>query len=381
MSKSISFIHTADLHLGKCFQELGAQGRHLRQCILDALSRAVDTALDRSVDLFLVAGDIFDSPDPPKDALLALDSAFSRLADAGIRVCIIPGTHDPPGSRIFDGPIFTSRPRHVFVLDPNNPARAFDDLDLCVSAWFPSRDRAREWVGPPDGWHRDKTFRIAMAHGSVLSGLSSDGPDDLIPDKILDDRDVHYLGLGHHHGMGPVSRSAMPAYYPGSLEMLAVDQKEAGHVLHVSLNEQDGQVEAAVDGVRVGTLRYKLLSMEAAEVLAGRDPEKELNDAADPDLFMDLVVEGMAPLDAALPDWDEMVERLLPGFFKLRIIDNTRRTKTLESISDIPESSVTAEFVRRMQEMIEDSEGPERAEWEEALRLGILHLTGSDQKP
>jgi len=218
-----------------------------------------------------------------------------------------------------------------------------------------------------------------MAHGSALGGLGEEGPEDLIPGHILCNQQVNYLALGHHHSVRLVSEASMPAYYSGSPEMLAVDQKDAGHVLHVILEERAGAVDVSVDRVRVGKLRYHKLEVEAAEIIAGRDLEKELDELSDPDLIVDLAVHGLVPLDAPLPDFSELNNKFSAGFFKIRMKDQTSRTRELSSIKNIPESSVLAEFIRRAQQKIDESEESERAEWEDALRLGIHYLVGSDQ--
>ena len=381
MPPKVSFIHTADLHLGKSFQELGNHGSKLRHHIIAALNRGVEVARDRAVDLFLIAGDLFDSTAPSREALSVLEAAFARLSESGIRAVVIPGTHDPAGSRAFSSPILYSRPRQVFVITPEEPVRIFEDLDLAVGAWFPLRGRAREWTGPPRGWGRDRTFRVAMAHGSALPAMGDEGPEDLLPEFLLHDPEIHYLALGHHHGARPVDEAVMPAYYSGSPEMLAMDQKEAGYVLHVVLDAGGKQIRAAVDKVRVGSLRYLKLRLDAAEVAAGRDLNREIERAADPDLFFEVALEGTAALDAMVPDPAELERRYAPAFFRLKIIDRTTRGPELSAVANIPEASVLAEFIRRLQERISEASGPEREEWEEALRLGVQYLVGSDREP
>jgi DNA repair protein SbcD/Mre11 len=381
MPDKISFIHTADLHLGRSFQDLGRKGAGLRQRLLAALDRIVALALDRGVDLVLIAGDLFDSPLPAPAALSALDSAFSRLAGAGVRVVVMPGTHDPPGARAFAAPVFSAWPRRVVVLTPESPFCLFEELDLAVCAWFPARDRAREWIGPAEGWHRGRRFRVAMAHGSVLSGLGAEGPEDLVPAAILRDPEVQYLALGHHHGARLVAEARMPAYYAGAPEMLAFDQKDAGYALHVTLTARGSEVEVNVDRARVGVLHYQRLEAAGEELISGRDLARELDKLADPDLCLEIIVSGLVPLEATLPDLASLERDHADKFFKLRLHDRAERSRELASLPAAAEASVLAEFVRRMQARIEASADAERAEWEEALRLGLHFLAGSDPRP
>jgi len=377
MKKSVSLIHVSDLHLGRSFRRLGKKGALMRDSIRNALRRSVDLAVDRKADLFLIAGDVFDSPEPPGEAGKALSEALSRLCSAGIKTVLLPGTHDPARSRAFSLPLFADR-EDVTLLTPEAPAAVFDHLDAAVCAWFPSPERSQEWLGPPGGWDRGRTFKLGMAHGSAMDRFEpGEGPEDLIPEDILNSG-VDYLALGHHHGMRKVERACMPAWYSGAPETLAADQKDAGHALHVLL-EKDAETTVRVEPVKVGALSTKKITVHASELLAGRDIEGELESMADPRLFLDLVAEGAASMDAALPDWGELLERFGNSFFKLRIIDRTSRLASIEAMENVPENSVMAEFVRRMRDRMASAEGEERGELEEALRLGIHYLRGSDR--
>jgi DNA repair exonuclease SbcCD nuclease subunit len=376
MPDRITLIHTADLHLGRSFQDLGRRGSRLRQRLLEALARTVALALDRSADLVLIAGDLFDSPAPAAGALAALEAGLARLAAAGVRTVVMPGTHDPPGSRVFGAPAFT-RPERVTVLTPEAPLCVFPELDLAVGAWFPARERSNEWIGPAPGWRGTHGFGVLMAHGSALPGLAEEGPEDRLPPAVLTDPEAHYLALGHHHGAGLVA-ARMPAYYAGAPEMLAFNQKDAGHVLHVTLTRRGGEVKTEVERVRIGTLRYQRLEADAAELLTGRDLGRELAALADPDLYLDLTVAGIVPLDAQLPDLDALERDHAERFFKLRIQDRVSRGRDLSAAA--PEASVLAEFIRRARERIDAAAGPEAEEWEEALRLGLHFLSGEDRE-
>jgi DNA repair exonuclease SbcCD nuclease subunit len=266
-------------------------------------------------------------------------------------------------------------------------------LDLAVAAWFPRRDLAGEWHEPPAGWHAGRKFRVAMAHGSAFSAMEGSGPDDRLPDSLLAGQDLDYLALGHFHGQGPVREVNFPAYYSGSPEMLAIDQKNAGKVLFVRLEEgprdprageqaKPRPVRTIVEPVPVGSLKHHELKVDANELLAGRDLRRELAALADPDLFLDVAIEGRIGQEAALPDWEELIAGLADNFFKLRIMDQVKYNPDLSALlQQVPTASVLAEFVRRVTDCIRTADLSEREEWEEALRLGLHYLSGSDHQP
>jgi DNA repair exonuclease SbcCD nuclease subunit len=379
MAKPVSFIHTADLHLGRSFLKLSGKGKKLREAVISAFNSSVDAAIDKSVGFYIIAGDLFDSPRPPKNAMDVLDKGFKKLIEAGISICIAPGTHDPFGSSVYNSDIFNNKYEGLYLLTPENPSIFLDKLNTSVGAWFPSSTKSGEWTSPPTGWPKSARYKIGMAHGSVLSGLEDKNIKESIPEALLNNEEIDYLALGHFHGCGPVNNSTMPAYYSGSPEMLAVDQVKAGYVLHVELSEKDGKTSVSADQVKVGTLEYKKLTADAAEILKGLDIEREIDALADPNLFLDVKIEGLLPLDAQILDCEELSQAYQDKFFNLRIIDQIERTDEVKSLEKVPVSSVTAEFIKGMKQKIEDASTKEKSELEEALRMGLHYLMGNDQ--
>ena len=64
MTESLTFLHTADLHLGAPFRGLAkvspAWAARLVQAIAEAFDRVIDTAVSHKVDFVVVSGDVFD---------------------------------------------------------------------------------------------------------------------------------------------------------------------------------------------------------------------------------------------------------------------------------------------------------------------------------
>lgn len=84
-------LHTADWHLGRPIR-----GRS-RAAEFDAvLNEVTGIAIEEGVDVFLVAGDIWDTMSPPPEADRLLYSALRRLVEAKIEVVLVAGNHDNP---------------------------------------------------------------------------------------------------------------------------------------------------------------------------------------------------------------------------------------------------------------------------------------------
>ena len=82
-------LHTSDWHLGRTLH-----GYSLIDAQRVAVNELVKEAISREVDLFIVAGDVFDRAVPPVEALRILNDAVARLNEASISTVLIAGNHD-----------------------------------------------------------------------------------------------------------------------------------------------------------------------------------------------------------------------------------------------------------------------------------------------
>ena len=88
----VKFIHTADWQLGKPFGRMPEVVRTvLGEARLDAIDAIAGVARAKGAEHVLVAGDVFDNPEPG-DRLLR--QALSRMRDAGCIWWLLPGNHD-----------------------------------------------------------------------------------------------------------------------------------------------------------------------------------------------------------------------------------------------------------------------------------------------
>lgn len=87
----MKLLHTADLHIGKRLHE---------QSLLEdqkyILEQMVTIARKQKVDVVMIAGDVYDRPVPPAEAVSLLDEFLTTLIKEGIKVIMISGNHDSP---------------------------------------------------------------------------------------------------------------------------------------------------------------------------------------------------------------------------------------------------------------------------------------------
>jgi exonuclease SbcD len=96
---SFRFVHAADLHLDTPFAGVAQPAPHvaaaLRDASLAAWDALVELTLAERAAFLLLAGDIYDGADRGVRAQLRFLKGLRRLSDAGIRVFIVHGNHDP----------------------------------------------------------------------------------------------------------------------------------------------------------------------------------------------------------------------------------------------------------------------------------------------
>lgn len=99
----MKLIHLSDLHLGKRIYEYSMLEE--QDFILQQILQIVDA---EQPDGLILAGDIYDKPIPPAEAVQLFDAFLVQLAERKLEVYVISGNHDSPeriafGARLMDG--------------------------------------------------------------------------------------------------------------------------------------------------------------------------------------------------------------------------------------------------------------------------------------
>ena len=99
----MKFIHISDLHLGKRVNEFSMleEQKYILQQVLD-------TVQNEAADAVLIAGDIYDKPVPPAEAVVLFDTFLTRLSQMKKEVFIISGNHDSAERLSFGSSLFTA---------------------------------------------------------------------------------------------------------------------------------------------------------------------------------------------------------------------------------------------------------------------------------
>ena len=201
--------HLSDLHLGyRAFGHV-EQGRNVREAdVARAFHQAIQRVVDIAPAVVLIAGDVFDRPEPPHSALVALAQGLQSLREAlpDTPVLMAAGARDTPAGTADPGPLGAfDTLAGVEAVTATTRSVHYSGLSLNV-VLLPHRSTIqgpRPFVEP----NPDARWNVLAGYGSV------DQEGSAI--VSLDSGDWDYVALGHEH----LRREVVPGvHYAGALE-------------------------------------------------------------------------------------------------------------------------------------------------------------------
>ncbi len=126
----MKFFHLADLHIGKRLNEFSLLED--QQAILAEILACADA---ERPDAVLIAGDVYDKPVPPAEAVSVFDAFVTALADKGVKVFVISGNHDSADRMAFGAHLMSGRgvwfsPVYDGVIEPVVLSDEFGPLSI-----------------------------------------------------------------------------------------------------------------------------------------------------------------------------------------------------------------------------------------------------------
>lgn len=213
----MKFLHLADLHLGKRYNELS---------LIDdqkyILGEILKIAAEEKPDALLIAGDIYDKSVPSAEAVELLDRFLNGLAALEIKTFMISGNHDSPERIAFGesfmarggvhvSPVYNGSLKRVTLSDgfgevnvyllpfikPATVRRFFEDR--AIDGYTAAVSAALEGV-ELDGNARNILVAHQFVTGSKSSGSEEFSVGDIgnVDAGVFDGFD--YVALGHVHG-------------------------------------------------------------------------------------------------------------------------------------------------------------------------------------
>ena len=283
-------LHTSDWHLGK---NLEGQSRMDEQ--EEFLKDFIEIVKENNVDLVIIAGDVYDTSNPPARAEKMFYDTLKKLSQNGERLTlVIAGNHDNPERLVAAGPlamdhgiIMCGTPKSVVQVGEYgnhkvvNSGEGFIEIDIngekavILTVPYPSEKRLNEILyGEMDDDeeklqsyedriqklfddlkinYREDTINLAVSHiytlGSEESGSERSiqlGGSYIVNGKCLPE-EAQYIALGHIHKPQIIPGTKRRARYSGT--PIAYSKKERNDKKKCFIVDLEAGKEAIIDEV------------------------------------------------------------------------------------------------------------------------------------
>ncbi len=362
----IRVIHTGDLHLDEPFAYLAAPKRAIKkQAIKSTLTQIIELTLEKQADVLIVAGDLFNNPNPLPETVAFAIEQFSRVTGQ-VQVVIVPGNHDiyQPGG-IWDQPDW---PENVMLFRDNSWA-----IQKLEASGITVAGIACHAAGDEKNVLKDLkvSAEIGVMHGAHKLGFYEGLHSYPFSEADTADLPVQYLALGHYHNFGRVGQSV--AYYCGSPESLCFDESPRRSVTLIEMG--DGPVR--VRQLNLGQYGFRRHDIDCTIMSNPHEVETAIAALGGPKDLVKVVLKGTPSLDLNV-DIEALIAVLEEKFFYLDIRDSLEMPAS-EIRSE--ERTIRAKFLTRMQERtIATDDVDEKSVINLATRLGLAALEGRLQK-
>jgi len=253
-------LHTGDWHLGRTLE--GRSRQKEQEQFIDELMEIADAS---RADLVLMAGDVYDSVNPPAAAEQLFYDAAARLTANGRPLVVISGNHDQPERVASVSPLVRRQGITLVGLPTSEPVtvhvKRTGEIAKIAALPYPSEARLGELLAGDGGEDElrlaysarvgrlmkllgreftPQTVNLAMSHIYVLGGVESDSERPIqvggayTVDPSALSCGAQYTALGHLHRAQRVKGDGMIRY---SGSPLAYSFSEAGQAKSVAMIE------------------------------------------------------------------------------------------------------------------------------------------------
>lgn len=224
--KTVTFIHTADWHIGHPFSLFNREMRkELKRTIFRSVELIFRYAQKMEIPLILCAGDLVDNGRLcPKEDVIKLFGIIEKYP--GIRLATVTGNGDPLANRDVYSLIKRENFPGNFYLVEGEEELAFPEWNINIYA---ASMREKNGSDNPLNWIKETSLdkgkmNVALCHGNIEPPRNRDEPANDSPapafpvaGDLAEKNGLDYLALGGLHSFKKINERT---YYPGVPEPL-----------------------------------------------------------------------------------------------------------------------------------------------------------------
>ena len=295
----MKILHTGDLHLGREYKTVdSAVAEVYRQARLDALDNIIRIAGNESCDYIVIAGDLFDSHNPPA---LLVNTVCEALNKSPCPMMIIPGNHDycQKDDNLWAKVKLTVDDTKIKILDQ---CEIYDTGDV-VFYPCPCNDRYCDqnqlaWL-KANRTRDSKRFNIGIAHGAI-EGLSFDSAGKYY---FMGMRELEGLGMdlwliGHTHIPYPAEETirGQHIFNAGTHQQTDISDNSEGSVFVIDIDDNKVVTARKIHTGTIFFIRKELILVHGKSLQ--ETLKKVVDSLSDPKYTtLRLMISGIAPAE------------------------------------------------------------------------------------
>lgn len=367
--KNVRILHLSDVHFDTPFRELPKEIAILRRNeIRECFSRIIDKAIEKKVDLILLAGDIFDNDTVEKNTLVFIKEQMEKANLYNIKIFISSGNHDPYNAKSFYNMIKWSENVHIFK---NTMERVvLEELGVVIYGQsFKEKYQRKSMLKDFEPNCEDGDLvRIMLLHGEVKNGENSEY--NKISLNEIEKSGMDYIALGHIHRFSGINKIGNTTYaYSGCPEGRGFDELGKKGVIIGELSK--GATE--LNFMKMNKREYVIKEVDISDFETKEDIIEELltipREKRMRNLFK-IKLKGRVKEHFNL-DLFLLENMLKEEFFYFKIIDETKPFLNMDELSN--EYSMRGIFCSLMKEAIYEKEYEDEI-LEMAFKIGMESL-------
>ena len=372
--KKIKILHTADIHFDTPFSGMApSEALKSKEELKQVFEKIIQIVLEKNVDIFLIAGDVFDNLSVNKSTLYFIKRCLEKIKN--VKVFISPGNHDPFNEKSFYN--IVEWPDNVHVFKGEMESVILEDLDTVVFGTAFNTRHVNESL--LKGMNRVNGYNnIMVIHGEISS--SKDGNEyNPITEEDISESQMDYIALGHRHKYSEVNKINNTYYsYCGCPQGRGFDELNDKGVIYIEL--MDGFLEE--EFVRTSIRNYYETNIDITgcfgyqevvnKILSEISEENRINN------FYKIILKGEISDEFALNE--EVLRDLLKhSFYYIKIIDKSEIKLNMDEL--IKGYSIKSIFAKKLYEKLKEAENEEDEETIKlALKIGMQSLSGEEVK-
>lgn len=368
----IKILHTADLHLDSPFASLSPpDASSRREKLLEVFTSMTTYACTEKVDLFLIAGDLFDADFVRRETVELICRELAGLPDTF--TVISPGNHDPysPGS-VWEK---MELPPNVHLFRSDRLERvSIPGKNTDVYGYAFTSESLRN--SPIAGRHVEDPpkINILCAHAQIDEPISVYAP---LSRTQLADFGADYAALGHiHNADGMHAKAGCCTWaYSGCPEGRSFDECGEKHALTVRIEKSGGTADVQVGKKSFSPRRFEKISVDVTGSATGADVRDAVQTALRGSGFgRDTALRLRLTGQTANSIGTEGLRDVL-GVGSLEICDETLPVWNAGLDAD---PTLRGEFYRAIKPRLESADGHEREVALRALKYTLAVMAGEN---